>query len=210
MFTPITETPSFSYINQEQVLSIASPTNIAADQLINIKRHLANLDSIKKIIINGAEVKKQEGYINDPSRYIKIVLWGLYADSLQEGQTCNFNKIRIRANYGQKYLNTPKKKDECTIERTEHFPDALVETENTSDIQEITAQVGGVKIISKYNTCISCGKKVTKKAKAASCTACKMTQNAKFCRLLIGFSNCLSSMLNNKISSLVLTSSSNQ
>ena len=157
--TPITETPSFPYINQGQVLSIASLTDVAADQLINIKGHLANLDSTKKIIINGAEVKKQEGYINDPSGYIKIVLWGSHADSLQEGQTYNFNKIRIHKNYAQKYLNTPKKENECTTECTEHFPGALVEIENTSHIQEITAQVGGVNNISKYNTCISCGKK---------------------------------------------------
>ena len=41
VFTPTTETPSFPYINREQVLSIASLTGVAADQLINIKGLLA-------------------------------------------------------------------------------------------------------------------------------------------------------------------------
>ena len=51
-----------------------------------------------------AEVPKQEGHITDPSGHIKIILWGRHADTLQEGYTYFFNKVRIKVNQGQKYL----------------------------------------------------------------------------------------------------------
>ena len=51
VFTPTTETPSFPYINQEQVLSIASLTGVAADQLINIKGLLAKRKRKRKKMI---------------------------------------------------------------------------------------------------------------------------------------------------------------
>ena len=98
----------FEYRSQEDDLSISSLAHIAPEQLIAIKGYLAHLTGIKRVIIQGSEVPKQEGYITDPSGHIKIILWGRHA--LQEGYTYFFNKVRIKVNQGQKYLNTPTKK----------------------------------------------------------------------------------------------------
>ena len=42
---------------------------------------------IKKVITKGCELKKQEGYISDPSGYIKIIFWGSHSDTVQQGAT---------------------------------------------------------------------------------------------------------------------------
>jgi len=87
ILTPTTS--SFEYVSQDNVLSISSLTHVAADQLITIKGHLHHLNATKKVLIQGVEVKK-EGYINDPTGYIKIVFWGKHTDKQQEGQTDMF------------------------------------------------------------------------------------------------------------------------
>lgn len=84
--TTITPTMvNFVYQDQEEVISIASLNHVASEQLITIKGYLAHLGCTKKISINGSEVKKQEGYIADPSGFIKVIFWGGHADNQQEG-----------------------------------------------------------------------------------------------------------------------------
>lgn len=90
--TPITA--DFEYHSQEKVLSISSLTNVAPEQLVAIKGYLAHLSATKKIIVQGSELKKQEGYIADPSGSIKIIFWGNHTDEVQQGSTYFFNKIR--------------------------------------------------------------------------------------------------------------------
>ena len=110
VFTPITETPSFPYINQEQVLSIASLTKLILLQISwLISKVISPTSTQQRKSSLMVLSKKHEGYVNDPSGYIKIVLRGSQADLLQEGQTYNFNKIRIRENYGhqRKKMNAP-------------------------------------------------------------------------------------------------------
>ena len=90
------------------------------------------------------QLKKQEGYITDPSRTIKIVLWGNYADHLKQGCTPFFNKLRVKGNADQKYLNTPKQQTECTIQEVEPFKTPLPKLDKISTSKEITARVLGI------------------------------------------------------------------
>ena len=179
ILTPSTST--FDYVSQDNVLSISSLTHVSADQLIAIKGHVAHLNAAKKMIIQGAEVKKQEGYINDPSGYIKIVFWGKHTDKQEEVQTYIFNEIRLRENYGQKYLNTPKRDDECTVDITEPFQEMLSKVEEVSTTEDITVLILGINNVSKNSTCASCQKKVTVIGKVASCNSCKMSQRKSLC-----------------------------
>ena len=61
--TVIPTSATFAYQDQEDVLSIASLTHVANEQLITIKGYMAYLSGTKKIAIHGSEVKKQ--YIED-------------------------------------------------------------------------------------------------------------------------------------------------
>ena len=128
-----------------------SQFHVAPDQLITIKGSVAHLNATK-VIIQGVEVKKQEGFINDASGYIKIVFWGKHTDKQEEGQRYIFNKIRVRENYGQKYLNTSKLDKECTVDITEPFQDTVTKVEEVFTTEDITVLTLGINNVSKVNT----------------------------------------------------------
>ena len=128
---------------------ISSQGCTRSEQLVNIKDYLAYVGGTKKILIKGTKLKKQEGYITDPSRTIKIVLWGNYADHLMQGCTYFFNKLTVQGNADQKYLNTPKQQTECTIEEVEPFKTPLPKLDKISTSKEITARILGISSINK-------------------------------------------------------------
>ena len=95
--TTITATTAdFKYQTQEDITSIHSLANVAPEQLVQVKGYLAYLGGTKKILVQGSELKKQEGFIADPSRYIKIILWANHTDKLNQGSTYFFNKLRLK------------------------------------------------------------------------------------------------------------------
>ena len=119
-------------------------------------------------------MKKQEAFINDPSGYVKLVLWGNHTDSLNEGATYLFNKVRVKVMNEEKYLNTPKNEDECTISLVANFEENLKPVQNISDAKQITANIIGVTKINSYLCCCSCNKSVSIKGKIACCKNCRI------------------------------------
>ena len=73
----------------------------------------------KNCFFQISNVKKQEGYIADPSEYIKIIFLGSHTDAVEEGSTYVFKKLRVKVSQNQMYLNTPKQEDECVITSAE-------------------------------------------------------------------------------------------
>ena len=181
--TITTTTADFKYQTQEDVTSIHSLANVAPEQLVKVKGYLAYLGGTKKILVQGSELKKQEGYIADPSGYIKIILWANHTDKLNQGSTYFFNKLRLKKNADQRYLNTPKQESECTIEEAEPFKDSLPTVDEVSTSKEITARILGISSINKYSSCCHCMKKVTIKGKVAFCNNCKMSQKSNTCKI---------------------------
>ena len=177
--TPITT--DFEYHSQEKVLSISSLTNVAPEQLVAVKGYLAHLSATKKIIVQGSELKKQEGYIADPSGSIKIIFWGNHTDEVQQGSTYFFNKVRVKISQDQKYLNTPKQESECIIESAEPFKETLPVVDEVSTSKEVIGSIIGINNVNKYSSCCTCAKKVTIKGKLAYCERCKMTQKLSAC-----------------------------
>lgn len=157
--------------------------HIAPEQLVAIKGYLAHLGGTKKIIIQGSEVHKQEGYITDPSGHIKIILWGSHADTLQEGSTYFFNKVRVKVNQGQKYLNTPKPENECTIDFADAFEQPPSTLDEVATAKDFITSILGISNINKYHSCANCLKNVTIKGTLAFCSHCKMSQKASACDL---------------------------
>lgn len=99
----------------QEHIPISSLTNVAPEQLIAIKGYLCHLSGTKKIIIQGFQVKKQEGYIANPSGYIKIIFWGNHTDKVKQGSTYFFNKVRVKVSQDQKYLNTPSRNQSAPL-----------------------------------------------------------------------------------------------
>ena len=182
--TTITATTAdFEYQSQQQVISISSLTNVAPEQLVPIKGYLAHLSATKKIIIDESELKKQEGYIADPSGYIKIIFWGNHTDKVQQGSTYFFDKVRLKVKQDQRYLNTPNQESECTIKSADPFTEPLPTLDEISTSKEIIGNIIGLTNINKYHSCCTCAKKVTVKGNLAFCDRCKMSQKLTACSL---------------------------
>ena len=87
---------------------IASLSEVAPDQLVAIKGCVTHLSATKSVVLQGDPVRKQECYLSDPSAYIKLILWGKHADTIEENGTYFFNKVRLKVAKGERYVNTPK------------------------------------------------------------------------------------------------------
>ena len=155
-------------------MSITSLTQVAPEQLVPIKGylHVAYLTPTKTAVIQGSPVKKQEGYISDPSGFIKVILWGNHTDTVTAQSTYFFNKLRVKVSQNQRHLNTPRQESECTITPVQLFKEKLPAIDEVSTTKEITANILGTSNINKFNSCCSCAKKVTSKGKLAFCGQC--------------------------------------
>ena len=59
-------------------------------------------------LLDSRQAKKQEAFIDNPSGYIKLVLWRGHADSVSEGSTQLFDKVTVKLTHQEKYLDTRK------------------------------------------------------------------------------------------------------
>lgn len=176
LITPTTV--NFEYNNQHSTCNtstIASISQVAPGQLVLLKGHLQHLSATKTIVLQSHPVKKQEGFINDPSGYIKLVLWGNHTDTLKEGCTYLFDKIRVKVINEEKYLNTPKNESECTISVVANFEEPIKPVQNISAAKDIIANIIGVTNINSYLSCCSCNKSITVKGEIALCNNCSMS-----------------------------------
>ena len=181
-YTTITpSTTTFDYVSQDDMITINSLRQVAPEQLVCIKGNVVRLSSTKTVVLQTSHVKKQEGYIADPTGYIKIIFWGSHTDAIEEGLTYVFNKLRVKVSQNQMYLNTPKQEDECVITSAEPFDKPLPTVEEQSTTKEIVASILGVYGINQYKSCRSCSKKVTVKANLSFCEHCKLSQKTSKC-----------------------------
>lgn len=181
LITPTTL--DFKYQDLDDVTSIALLSQVTAGQLVKIKGHVAHLSPTRTVLLDAGPVKKQEAFINDPSGYIKLVLWGSHADSVSEGSTRLFDKVRVKLAHQEKYLNTPKNEDECKISSVANFTESLQPVENISTVKDLTGKILGVTNLNKYHCCCSCNKNVTIKGNLAFCNNCSMTMKLNCCKL---------------------------
>ena len=151
---------TFEYKGIENNLMIVSLSEVAPDQLIAIKGSVMHLSATKSVVLQGGPVRKQECYLSDSPAYIKIVLWGSHTDTVEENGTYFFNKVRVKVAKGERYVNTPKNEDDCTITAAESFAKSLPVVEVVSAIKEVTANILGVSHATQSQCCCSCSKKV--------------------------------------------------
>ena len=179
ILTPLT-TATFDYKTLNNANSIATLSQVAPEQLVSIKGKVTQLSATKTVILQTAPVKNQPCYLIDPSGFMKLILWGSHTDTIEQNQTYVFNNIRVKVTKDERYLNTPKSEQQCTITEAAPFVEALPVVDVVSSTIETTAQILGVTNVTK-NQCCSCYKKIVMKWKLAFCENCKMSQKSSRC-----------------------------
>lgn len=191
VISPIPKDDSFTYkeANQESVLSIASLQEAASEQLVSVKAKVINIQSPKvQPTSSFGPLKKQECTIVDLSKSIQLILWQQNVEMLQLNNTYLFKGLRLKEGpSGNKYLNTPRG-GEFSYEEVDPFTSPLAEVENipTLTTLQIQASIVGVQQISKYRTCVKCGKKAESNpgTSFAICknTKCNLKQKETSCK----------------------------
>lgn len=174
---------TFDYLSMDKNFTIASLSQVAADQLVRVKGTVKELSGVKNVIFDKNSVKKQQCYIVDPSGFLKLIIWGSHVNKVEEGGTYIFDKVRVKVTKSERYVNTPKSECECTITPADPFTESLPDVEAVSTISEITANILGVSNAVKSMCCFCCGKKVAMKGKLAFCESCKMCQKLESCKM---------------------------
>jgi len=169
------------------MLTVSSLARATPGQLVTIKGKVVHVSGCKKLTVMSGTLDKQECYVVDPSGNIKIILWGKYANDVQEGKTYQFIKFRLKK-YGQDlYLNTPQDDDGCIIQEVEDFQEPLpqIDDVNLSNYKEIIVEVVGIQNITRTPVCCVCNRKVNLSSNGlrARCTneRCNTTQKASKC-----------------------------
>ncbi|CAB4010128.1 Hypothetical predicted protein [Paramuricea clavata] len=174
----------YDYQELDKNISISTISHVAGEQLVRVKGEVQQLSSTKTVVFDEVPVKKQQCFIVDPSGFIKLVLYGKHADTLEEGKVFSFNRVRVKITKNERYVNTPKNESECVISPDESFTEALPSVETTvSPVLEGTGEILGVTNISKTQCCCSCNKKVFINGNLATCESCKMVQKARSCKV---------------------------
>ena len=85
---------TFEYKSIDNNLMIASLSEVAPDQLVAIKGCVMHLSATKSVVLQGDPRRKQECYLSDPSAYIKLILWGKHADTIEENGDIFFQQSK--------------------------------------------------------------------------------------------------------------------
>ena len=166
--------------------NISGLDKLALEQLVSIKAYVAEVSNVKQIIVHGkTPLKKQEVLIADPTSCIKLVLWGDYVNSLEQGKTYVLENLRLKKSYDEGYLNTAKG-EEFKIKVTSEFEDYVVEPDQPLSMDSTIpkCKVVGVLEATKQMSCFSCSKKVVSfpNSSLVQCTVCKMSQVKSVCK----------------------------
>lgn len=191
VISPIPKDDSFTYKETEQdsVVSIASLQEAAPEQLVSVKAKVINIQSSKVLATSSfGPLKKQECTIVDLSKSIQLILWQQNVEMLELNHTYLFKALRLKQGpSGDKYLNTPRG-GEFSYEEVDPFisPLAKVEDIPTLTTLRMEASIVGVQQISKYLTCVKCGKKAESNpgTSFAICknTKCNLKQKETSCK----------------------------
>ena len=94
-FTKVTEvqqSPSFIRsidFDADASINVGQLQQVATEQLVNIRGKIYRLSAEKKQTSKSGTLSKQQGYLTDPSGFIKIILWEEYVNQVEEGKlTC--------------------------------------------------------------------------------------------------------------------------
>ena len=64
--------------NEETILSISQLQKVFTDEIVTIKAITKRLNGVKKVSIGESSIDKKDLTVVDPTRLIRVVLWGNY------------------------------------------------------------------------------------------------------------------------------------
>lgn len=171
-------------VSSDTVTPIQSLKNAVPEQLVTIKAKVHSLIGTKKIFTRDkTELLKQDGILVDPTGQINIVLWQDQVDSLQEGHTYIFKHIKVKDDqYGERYVNPPKNNAEYSVEPTSNYEENLPDVQLLPDTTiQVPASICGVRDVTVFKACFSCGNRIIEKNGKGNCPKCHMSVKVNMC-----------------------------
>lgn len=172
-------------LDLKEHMEINTITTLANKSAVTVKGKICQLSGTKIQITRQGQLKRQVGYLVDPTASIKIVLWERFTNLVEENKTYIFTNVTVtKTSYGEIYLNTAK--TGSSIDETEAFKCNLAIPEDPPEmaVQTVKAKLIGLSSISKYPICSFCSKKLSTDAKPESlvqCLSCKLFQQQSSC-----------------------------
>ena len=164
-----------------QGLTISGLLNIMPEQLIDLKAKVISLQKPSTVKANTDNpLRKQEGLLIDPTGSIKVILWELDVDQVEEGQAYFFRNLRLKKNKlsGDLYVNPAK--DNSKICPSDAFPSDSLKPPQSIPLElvisTITGEVIAVNKSSLNFCCFRCHKtvEILKDKIIAYCRNCGM------------------------------------
>ena len=148
-------------------------------QLVTFRATVNDISGVKTIKVENKMLKKSSATLVDSTGSISAVFWEEWASCVQAKKTYLFKNLRVkRNNYTQElYVNTAK--EGFSVKMTDDFEEELPEPEPTvleMTTKEIEITIIGIKGISSYYICSSCGKKAVLVGSLLNCETGKMKQ----------------------------------
>ena len=91
--------------NEETILSISQLQKVFTDEIVTIKAITKRLNGVKKVSIGESSIDKKDLTVVDPTRSIRVVLWGNYCEKeVVKDNTYIFKRFRYRSNKFGNYI----------------------------------------------------------------------------------------------------------
>ena len=162
-----------------EVLTIDSLYTTVPQQLVTVRATVNDISGVKTIKLENKTLKKSSATLVDPTGSISAVFWEEWASCVQAKKTYLFKNLRVKCNNYAKELYVNTAKEGFMVEMTEDFEEDLAEPEPTvleMTTKEIDITIIGIRSISTYYICGSCGKKAVQVGSLLKCETCKMKQ----------------------------------
>jgi hypothetical protein len=182
---------TFSYsedLTATSIVPISSIQNLAKEQLVSVKAHVARLSGVKvRQTQHQGMLKMQEAIIRDTTGFIKLTLWEDNVDTLKLDNTYVLKNLRVKSLNNQNFLNTAKG-EEFVHDATDSFQQECVAVDDEADFAEstISGKVLGINQITQTLGCVSCNKTVVPNAEddiLGNCEGCGMGQLMEDCNV---------------------------
>ncbi len=127
MVTPLIQTFFFAFSEElfksaaGEPVKISSISNLVSEQLITIIAKVLKVSGEKIQAKRFGRLRKQNIIVADPTRYIKLVLWSDFVNTLDADHTYVLKNVRIKCTKFENYLNTPKNEDFVCCSRLYHL-----------------------------------------------------------------------------------------
>eukprot|EP00794_Sanderia_malayensis_P002867 gene2867-3316_t len=83
-------------IDVSKFLNIESLSNVAIEQVVNVKATIKQLQEVKLISTAKGSLRKQEGIALDPAGYINITFWEDQVEVVENDKTYEFQNLRLK------------------------------------------------------------------------------------------------------------------